>query len=397
MIHVMSWFCLRMHAGYRCRHAGACCRADWEIPAETHVLTAVDRSRVLRESSAGLALMDGLRGTAELLVPRDDRRTCLFYEPHASGSCALQREANEDALPSACRHFPRELLIDPRGTFVSLSHFCPTAAALLTTPDALDIVEAQPPLRIGGPIDALDATDALPPLLRPAMLSDLDGYAAWEAAGLAILARQDLTASAALDRIEAMTERVRLGQTGVRPPSDLPQTSVEPGSDPGLTRIEAGSGRGLIQMVGARSDPGLSQVEARSNLGLTTGALANDFAPLIAQHIPEEAFPISEYETRWAHLVEGSREIELVMKNYLAARLFANWVAYQGRGLRTIVEWLRTCHAVLRNEIALRCMVDRRTATIEDAIAAAGRADLLMVHTVDSTMFARYFVEREGA
>ena len=374
MILVMSWFCLRMHAGYRCRHAGVCCRADWEIPAEAHVLTAVERSRWLRESSAGLALMDGLRGTAELLVPRNDRRTCLFYEPRASGSCAIHREAGEDALPSACRYFPRELLIDPRGTFVSLSHYCPTAAALLTTPDALDIVEATPPLRIGGPIDALDATDALPPLLRPDMLCDLDGYAAWEAEGLAILARPDLTATAALDRIEAMTKRLRRGQTGLRPTSDLAQTSVE-----------AGSG------------PGLSQVEARSDLGLTPRALANDFAPLIAQHIPEEAFPISEYETRWAHLVERSPEIELVMKNYLAARLFANWIAYQSRGLRTIVEWLRTCHAVLRNEIALRRLADRRSATVDDAVAAASRADLLMVHTVDSARFAQFFHEREGA
>ena len=85
------------------------------------------------------------------------------------------------------------------------------------------------------------------------------------------------------------------------------------------------------------------------------------------------------------------------MKNYLAARLFANWIAYRSRGLRTIVEWLRTCHAVLRNEIALRCMTDRRAATVDDAVAAASRADLLMVHTVDSARFARFFHEREGA
>ena len=37
------------------------------------------------------------------------------------------------------------------------------------------------------------------------------------------------------------------------------------------------------------------------------------------------------------------------MKNYLAARVFANWIAYQGRGLRSIVEWLRTCAAIVRH------------------------------------------------
>ena len=125
------------------------------------------------------------------------------------------------------------------------------------------------------------------------------------------------------------------------------------------------------------------------------GALANDFAPLIAQHVPEESFPVAEYETRWAPLVEGSRDVELVMKNYLGARLFANWIAYQSQGLRTVVEWLRTCHAVIRSEIALGLTSDRRPATAGEAIAAAGRADLLMVHTVDSQRFADFFAESE--
>ena len=83
------------------------------------------------------------------------------------------------------------------------------------------------------------------------------------------------------------------------------------------------------------------------------------------------------------------------MKNYLAARLFANWIAYQGQGLRTIVEWLRTCHAVIRNEIALRCLTAGRSATVEDALAAAGRADLLLVHTIDSQKFADAVADAE--
>jgi len=152
------------------------------------------------------------------------------------------------------------------------------------------------------------------------------------------------------------------GQTGVRPGSDRGQTGVRPGSDRGRT-------------------PGR--------------VLANAFAPLVAQHVPEEAFPISQYEEHWAPLVEGSPEVELVMKNYLAARLFAAWIAYQSKGLRTIVEWLRVCHAVIRNEMALRLLPEPRRASVEDALAAAGRADLLMVHTVDSQTFANFFVETE--
>ncbi len=394
MIHVMSWFCLRMHAAYRCRHAGACCRADWEIPAETHVLSAVDLSD-LRRSAAGRALMAGLVGAAEVFVPRRSDRVCMFFEPRASGSCAIHREAGEDALPSACRHFPREVRVDARGTCVSLSHFCPTAAGLLQTADALEVVEAVPPLRIGGPIEGLDARDALPPLVRPGMLGDLEGYAAWEAEGLAAFARADLTAGEALDCVEALTGIVREWRPGASALRDAvagASTQLQPSSDPASTQLQPSS------------DPGLSWVEAAVGAGSSSRrrlagrrrrSLANDFAPLIAQHIPEEAFPIADYETRWARLVEGQADVELVMKNYLAARLFANWIAYQGQGLRTIVEWLRTCHAVIRNEIALRCLTAGRSATVEDALAAAGRADLLLVHTIDSQKFADAVADAE--
>ena len=68
--------------------------------------------------------------------------------------------------------FPRVVLHDGRGTFISLSHFCPTAAA--TAVRAGDswplagIVDAPPALADVGALDGLDARDAWPPLLRPA-------------------------------------------------------------------------------------------------------------------------------------------------------------------------------------------------------------------------------------
>ena len=45
--------------------------------------------------------------------------------------CAIQRQMGHDQLPSACRHFPRVVVLDPRGTFITLSHVCPTAARML--------------------------------------------------------------------------------------------------------------------------------------------------------------------------------------------------------------------------------------------------------------------------
>ena len=56
---------------------------------------------------------------------------CVFFEPRRGNLCAIQRQMDHSHLPSACRHFPRVAVIDPRGTFVTLSHVCPTAARML--------------------------------------------------------------------------------------------------------------------------------------------------------------------------------------------------------------------------------------------------------------------------
>jgi len=307
----------------------------------------------------------------DVQVPRHADRTCMFFEPASAGACAVHREMGEHALPSACRHFPREFLVDGRGTLVSLSHYCPTAAQMLSSPRALDVVNGES-LRIGGAVEGLDATAALPPLLRPGLLTDLDGYAAWEHACLATLSREQLTAARGLDLIEEATGTVCEWQPGT--------VSLHEA----VTAAFGTLGVGPAFAAATAGKPG-------SGRDMRERSLAAAFAPLVAQHIAHEALPVADYETTWQPLVEGSPEIERIAKNYLGARLFGNWIAYQGRGLLTVVEWLRACHAVLRNEMALRCMRERRPATPDDAIAAAGRADLLLVHTIDSQAFARFF------
>src|SRR5262249_51236104 len=127
------------------------------------------------------------------IVARRPDGTCVFFDRDGDRLCAIHRAAGPDALPSACRHFPRELLIDRRGVFVSLRPFGPTAGALLLNPCGLNIVPAEPPLRLYGRLEGLDATDALAPLVRPGRLTDLDGYGAWERSGIETLARPELT------------------------------------------------------------------------------------------------------------------------------------------------------------------------------------------------------------
>ena len=95
-------------------------------------------------------------------------------------------------MPAACQHFPRVVLIDARGVFVTLSNYCPTAAALLMEDNApVSIVEGPPALPNAEVPEGLDARDALPPLRSPRLLMDLDEYSAWERDTIAALTTTD--------------------------------------------------------------------------------------------------------------------------------------------------------------------------------------------------------------
>ena len=101
-------FSLNAHAAYACRHSGACCTAGWSIPVEARTWPMV---------------------RADWLLP-DESGACPQYD-RPSGLCRIQRDHGETMLPESCHHFPRRALIDTRGISVALSHYCPTAAALL--------------------------------------------------------------------------------------------------------------------------------------------------------------------------------------------------------------------------------------------------------------------------
>ena len=130
----------------------------------------------------------------------------MFFEPDAGRLCAIQRRGGADLLPSACRHFPRVIVNDPRGTSITLYHFCPTAAALLFDAPRLAIVEAPPRIALDGSLEGLDATDVLPPLLSGGVLVDWDGYSAWEEAAVALFDEEDLEPGEAVRTLAAATE-----------------------------------------------------------------------------------------------------------------------------------------------------------------------------------------------
>ena len=101
--------------------------------------------------------------------------------------------------------------------------------------------------------------------------------------------------------------------------------------------------------------------------------------------------PIPHFEAQW-NARAGADDVDwfdLGMKNYLAARLFGNWIAYQGQGLRSIVEWLQTCAAVVRHFVLQRLTRSGLPLDRSVFIESVRSADLLLLHVLDSGSFAR--------
>ena len=259
-------------------------------------------------------------------------------------------------LPSACRHFPRIFLRDGRGTLVTLSHYCPTAAALLLDDGPLFIVDAAPPLALAEPIEGLDAREALPPLVRPGMLSDLQGYSAWEEAAMAQFTEAP-SINVALDRITAATERIRQW---------TPQR-----------------GRLADAVTSAFASSAASYEDGDASLSEGFGAVREVTGP----------HPLLKVEANFAdawttlHAKHGD-VLRRPIANYMAACTFGNWTAYRGQGLRTVVAWLHGCYDVLRLQLV------KHAAAAGDVnrdvlIESFRMADFIIVHTVPSLEFGR--------
>jgi hypothetical protein len=366
-------FCLKLHAAYLCRHAGACCTAGWAIPVEGMVyerLTVHFASRRGPLFATGGPLPEGAAGVLET---RDG--ACVFFERDRGNLCAVHRELGVDRLPVACRQFPRVVLQDARGTLISLSHFCPTAASLLCSIGPLDfeIIRAPATIALGGDVEGLDAREALPPLLGPGMLTDHEGYDAWERRAIDTLARGDRTADQALAVVEAATLAVQ---------------SWRPG---GISLREAVNREFDVASAEKPDEdldaPGpLDDLRIRLALDSIPGGLSGP--PLF-----------DRWRDEWPAVSAWWGGTDGAVRGYLAARLFGNWVAYYGQGLHAVVEYLRVALTLVKME-AVRLEAARRDARASASLPwhivheALRNADLLLVHLSDMRLLSRRLGER---
>ena len=236
----------------------------------------------------------------EKIAAKSPSGACVFFD--RENLCAIQRVGGHEALPVSCRMFPRSILMDARGTFLSLSHFCPTAAGLLFAdgPPAA-IVEAPGSLLDVGPLDGLDAREAWPPPLRRGVLMDLRSYDAWERLGVELLTREGIAPDVALAALDRVSARIATWTAGAGPLADRVDDAFAAAAPP-------------------------------------AAALDRD---------------------------------DVAVKRWLAARLFACWLASQKDGLAAIVAYLHACFRLFAEERARG----------ENALEAIRRTDLRVMHT----------------
>jgi Fe-S-cluster containining protein len=352
-------FALSIHADYRCRHSGACCSADWDVPVELPVYKSLAEAvarGVLQTHAAArhvapFVVEPDLPDDAAAMLERTETGECVFLERDTK-LCIVHRDMGEAALPATCRYFPRLAVQDSRGTFITLSHFCPTAASMLFRDDCPITIVSGPPAFPPADYEGLIVTgDDLPPLLSPNMLMDRVGYSAWEQHMVARCAERGVSPEAVLATLERDARLLRAWKPG------------------GLTLVDA------IRGLPSHSELGRSASTLEQSLTLYDDAL---------QAVPDDLRPQpdqSGLDAAFADLVSPVwPTFSTPLNRYLAAKAFASWTAYQGRGVMTIVRGLEAALAVVRLEAARQSRNADRVLDVELLRDAFRSADFLLNH-----------------
>lgn len=358
----MKRFLLSFQAAWRCGRSGACCTSGWPIPVEPEVEAGVERALdegrlTVREPRSRLFTRPAGEGYA--LLGMSACGQCAFFEPGEPHACRVQDALGHEALPVACRLFPRVCLLEPRGVSIALSHYCPTVAARTLSADAGATIVPDP-VAFGEHVhyEGLDARSAPPPLLRPGVFLDWSSHELFERHAVALLGALSEAPERALARLAGQAERGRAWQAslGLLEPW-LRAALHEPAPPPDWLP----------------ADPLALVAELQPVLVQPAGELL-EFHDLLAQ------------DARYVEPVW--QELQAPVGRYLATKAFASWCAHQGEGLRTRVLHLAACLATVRAQAARLCGAARRPLDAPLLLEALRAADLLLVHLVSPERLA---------
>ena len=347
--------CLSFHSGYRCQNTGVCCSSGWEIAVEEKVESRLrgalgkTPARLPNGPNGFQPMADPPTGCKSALRRVDSTGSCWFRDDPGR-ACAIHRDLGLEALPSACRHFPRVCVLEPGLVSVSLSHYCPTAAGLLfdDSPD-FRLVTGPRAFPADWPFEGLDARTAYPPLLRPGVLLGFDGLRAFEDRAVAVLSREALWP--ALATIEAAVESARSWTQHAGPLLELVNESfaITPESSQEQRRV---------------ADP----------RRILLAALAEGTKPTV---------DLPDFRPGPAAV---SSRVDLALRRYLASRLIAAWIAFQGEDLRSVPRYLRLCLDTVFLFESAGGSGESEAARWKKAVR---HADLWILHYCDPELLAR--------
>jgi len=352
-------FALSIHADYRCRHSGACCSADWDVPVELPVYRSLNEAfaagRLQPQASAQhlspFIVEPDLPEDAAAMLERTDVGECVFLD-RGTKLCIVHRDLGEPALPATCRYFPRLAVRDDRGTFITLSHFCPTAASMLFRDDCALTITSAPHAFPPGEYEGLVVTsDDMPPLLTPTMLMDGPGYSAWERHMVMRCAEGGRSPESVVATLERDARLLRTWKPGR------------------VTLVDA------IRDLPSQPEP----ADVRRSFEHTASLYAQ-----VIQAVPEDLRPHPDehgVDVAFAEYVGPVWSRFFVPLNrYIAAKAFASWTAYQGRGVASIVRGLEAALAVVRVESSRQCRNAKRHLDADLLRDAFRSADFVLNH-----------------
>jgi hypothetical protein len=294
---------------------------------------------------------DDLPHGEPVVLRRRANGACVFFEPGRGNLCAIQRQMDHAHLPSACRHFPRVVVLDPRGTFVTLSHVCPTAGRMLIDGGPATVVTSGAVIdtHAVGVWEGLDARDALPPLLRAGVLWDWDGWDQWERSAVALLSQDATSPEQALGALRAAVDTVSAWQSDTGALADIVRVIFND-----IDRV------------------------TRRPLELTTASLT-ELETLTWQSVPPErgAQPLPPVDHADA---PGWDAWHAPIGRYLAARAFANWTGYYGQSLMTWYNSIVAAYALLRLAASRRTTARGAALDAPMLVESFGDADRLLLH-----------------
>ena len=346
---------LSFHSEYHCGNTGICCSSRWEVAVEVEVevrlvsLLGLGPGKLPNGPDGFRIISEPPAGCRSSLRTADPSGACWFRD-EPGRACAIHRNHGESVLPSACRQFPRVCVLEPAVVSVSLSHYCPTAAALLFAgPEEFGLVSDAPAFPPDWPFEGLDARRAYPPFLRPGVLLGFDGLRTFEDRVVTVLSQGTLWP--ALARIDLAIERARTWTVSAGPMCDhVADSFALTGRDP-------------------RPDPGTI-----------------DPRPLLLATLTRGTQPTAGLPEFRPGPLSLSNLADLALRKYLASRLIAAWITFQGNDLRSVARYLRLCLDTVFLFESARGTAESEAARWRESIR---NADLWLLHYCDPDLLAR--------